>query len=971
MPPEANRKQRHLIKFGIGIKMKRLVSVMLAVALAIVISMQLGAANGAASGQLLLPVPSDAAGIPHGALNASGQTSALINVTLSLAFRNGPSLDALLVSLYTPGSGSYHHWLSPEQFYARFGPSPAAVSSVEAYMNSHGARMTGVSGDGTLLSFTASEAQLHRAFGVDFYSFSMGGSSYYSAKGQATLPYTLATSVTGIEGLQNFLLYTHPATYTSNVSRAIPSYVPPTQPSPISPYNPATIREAYNFTGLYGRGISGSGVSISIVTAFSFDNSTLQLFDSSFGITPFNVRQVQPYGAPPNTSLESTLDVEWMTAIAPNATINIVEGKNAQLSTFTSLFDYVVSHNLSSVVSTSWGTPESTTLGSSPSTLSADNNIFKQGAAQGIDFTTASGDYGANDNTSSPTPDFPSSSPWVTGVGGTWLNLTQSGKQVVRYSETAWNKSGGGVSTYFSRPSYQANLPGPLSLTGRGVPDVAFSAMPAAGYFVYYNGRWLGAGGTSFGAPIWAGILGLENQLRATAGEANLGFANPSLYTVASSSNYSQTFYDITVGNNGYYQAGTGYDLVTGLGSPNVNNLALLLARIPAVPLSVKAVATPSWGDSPLFTSLFANITGGFQPYSVKWYLNGTYNGTGLNHVVLLDGPAVYHFSAEVTDNVSATAASYVNVTVYQDNNSNSLILTASPPSGDANLSVQFSAALASAPLITVTSPYYLWAFGDSPLALNTSSPSAGHVYTEGGNFTVLATSFVPSGNSTRGYYTVQAMTVIHVAPRLQAVIKANRTGGSFPLHLLLEASQKGGTPGYTYSWSYVNETGAHSSTAPVVYVNYTTAGTFKVTLSARDSLNSTATATLTIEVYKPMAVTLTVSPSASGVAPFNATFSASVTGGAGGYYYSWQFENTTTASGNPVSHVFQSGGNKYIDVNVTDLAGDSVHANMTVSVQSLGLLNLLKGETALAVLSAAIIVAAIISYVISRRRKL
>ncbi len=953
--------------------MKKLLAALVALALVSVYSLMVAAPGAYGSASPLVPVTSDAIGIPAGAVNTHAQSNRSIDIMFSLDFSNQAALDTLLTKLYTPGNPEYHHWLSPAQFYSSFAPSHSTVTALENYMAQFGASTASVAGDGTLVTFSASEGAIHSALGVSFYSFEVGGRQYYSATGVPAMPLALASGINGIEGLQDYVQFSHPAISTSNTTSASPSYVPPTSPTATSPFNPATIKEAYNFTGLYKRGIFGDGVSLSIVTAYSYLNSTLQTFDSQFGITPYRVNQVQPLGPPGNLSLETTLDAEWMTAIAPNATINVVEGPNAQITTFTSIFQYVIQHNISSVVSTSWGTPESQTPSS---TITTDNNLFKQAAAQGIAITTASGDNGAYDNTSSLTPDFPSSSPFVTAVGGTWLNLTQSGSNVVRYSETAWAKSGGGISTVFPVPAYQTSLPGGLVLKGRGVPDVALNAQPSSSYFVYYQSStsqtgWLGAGGTSFGAPIWAGIIGLENQLRNTAGEGNIGFLNPYIYSLSLTSNYSSDFHDITQGNNGYYSAGPGYDLVTGLGSPDVTNLALMLARIPAQPLSVKASATPSWGDSPLLTSLYANVSGGFSPYNVTWFLNGSLNGYGFNHIVRLDGAAVYHFKAVASDNVSSTATSFANVTVYSNSNRNPLALNASPSVGDANLSVSFSGTLQNPPVILAPPyPYYIWAFGDSARSLNKSSPSASHLYTTGGNYTALLTAYIPSSNSTGGYYTTQATAKVDVAPHLRATILANRTGGSYPLHLKLVASQKGGTPSFVYSWAYSNTSGSFTSASGVVYVNYTAVGIYNVKLTVTDKYKSSSTTAMTINVYTPMVVNITVSPSTSGVSPFNVTLHASVSGGAGGYFYEWTFDNTSTQAGNPITHVFQNGGSKSITLTVTDLAGDTAYGNVTVSVQSLGLLNLLKGEAAFVILAATVIVAALISYAISRKRK-
>ena len=951
--------------------MRKLVSLLLAFTLLFVYTAQFSSGPAVASGQPRFTVVSDAMGLPPGALSIASQSSREINITFSLDFSNASRLNSLLSQIYTPGSSQYHHFLSPAQFYARFAPSSAAVTGLENYMNSYGAKTAGVLGDGTLVSFTATESQLHGALGVSFYSFSLDGGNFYSSTGQPTLPYLIASTVSGIQGLQDYAVATHPALLPSGDAAASPSVS--VGPSPSAPYNPATIKEAYNFTGLYNSGIDGSGVSVSIVTAYTFSNSTIQYFDSTFGISPYRVVQVMPFGVTSTLGLESTLDTEWMTAIVPGATVNVVIGPNPYLQTFTKMFDYVVSNNLSSVMSTSWGTPESgsSSVATPSSTISADNSIFKQAAAEGIGVTTASGDYGAYDNTTQLTPDFPSSSPYVTGVGGTWLNLTTSGGHIVRSSETGWSKSGGGVSSYFPAPAYQSKLPGSMILTGRGVPDVSFNAMPAAGYYVYYNGSWVIAGGTSFGAPIWSGILGLENQLRASAGEGNIGFANPALYSIALSANYNIAFYDITQGYNGYYSAGPGYDLVTGLGVPDVYNLDHLLASIPVTPLSVKASATPQWGDSPMIASLYANVSGGFAPYGVSWYLNGSTRAvsSSVNYLTQLRGAGIYRFKVTAVDNLSESASAYVNVTVYSysSGKTGQVTLSASPSRGDANLAVSFSA---STGLLTAAS-YYLYAFGDSGVPGNTTSGSIDHTYTGGGNYTVLVTAFMSQSGAPSGYYTLQAVTTVNVAPHLKAIIIANRTGGSYPLRLRLEASNYGGTPGYTFQWSYTNETGTYSSSATVLYLNYTRIGTYTLTLSVKDSLNSVATTSMAIRVYRPMAVNLSISPSSSGVSPFTVTVQANITGGAGGYTYNWTFGSTSAITGNPVTYTFQNGGTQNISLTVTDLAGDTSHANMTVRVQSVGLLNLLKGETAFIILGVTVIVAAAISYSIARRRKL
>jgi subtilase family serine protease len=204
-------------------------------------------------------------------------------------------------------------------------------------------------------------------------------------------------------------------------------------------------------------------------------------------------------------------------------------------------------------------------------------------------FFSSSGDNGSTDYTdlnetqlsTTPTTSFPTDDPWVTSTGGTTLQRTQTGSG---FSETAWNDSGGasggGFSSFFSTPSYQQSLPSSVQQLlnhRRGVPDVAADADPNTALAVYSQG-WQLIGGTSATAPLWAAIAAIANQV---AGHP-LGFLNTALYKLASSATYTRDFHDITQGNNSVqvdgttvpgYNAAPGWDPVTGLGSPDAENL--------------------------------------------------------------------------------------------------------------------------------------------------------------------------------------------------------------------------------------------------------------------------------------------------------------------------------------------------------------------------------------------------------------
>jgi kumamolisin len=209
--------------------------------------------------------------------------------------------------------------------------------------------------------------------------------------------------------------------------------------------------------------------------------------------------------------------------------------------------------------------------------VSSDNNIFKQGAVQGQSWFAASGDSGSDDCGNGGTSrevDFPASSPFITGVGGTTLATTfdSTGTATGYGSETAWSGGGGGKSMIFGKPSYQDGVT-PAD-GGRDVPDVSLEAGPTPGNLLVFNGRTYRAWGTSLAAPQWAGLAAIINQ---KMGGSGLGNANPRLYSLGMAAN---GFHDVTTGNNSNgtttgFMAGLGYDQVTGWGSYNAYQLGI------------------------------------------------------------------------------------------------------------------------------------------------------------------------------------------------------------------------------------------------------------------------------------------------------------------------------------------------------------------------------------------------------------
>jgi hypothetical protein len=336
-----------------------------------------------------------------------------------------------------------------------------------------------------------------------------------------------------------------------------------------SGYSPAQMRHAYGFDTLTN---DGSGQTIAIIDAYDDPNivADLNKFSTQFGLPlttsgTFTFTKAFAQGsATGNASWgqEISLDVEWAHAIAPKANILLVETANNSFANLLGGVDYAVSHG-AQVVSMSWGAGD----------FSGESGYDSHFNVSGVTFLASSGDSGGQ-------VIWPSASPYVVSVGGTHLPLDSSGN--LTGAETVWSSGGGGASHYEAEPGYQIGYG--ITLNGRGTPDVSYNADPYTGVAVYdsyaFQGQsgWLVFGGTSAGAPQWAGLIALVNQGRSAPLSSNSLTASPE-YTAATGSVYSTNYRDITAGSNGY-TAATGYDLATGVGSPLANNLVPYLTSL-------------------------------------------------------------------------------------------------------------------------------------------------------------------------------------------------------------------------------------------------------------------------------------------------------------------------------------------------------------------------------------------------------
>ncbi len=385
-------------------------------------------------------------------------------------------------------------------------------------------------------------------------------------------------------------------------------------------YSPQQIYGAYDVQPLLNNGITGQGETITIIDPFQDPTvrSDLQFFDQLFGLNDPQLNIIAPNGLTPfnaNDSLQTSaageiaLDVEWAHAMAPAATIDLVlanvqsETLQGGLAAALQATSYAVSQNLGSVISQSFGAGETCLPAAVAPVL---HRIYQQARAQQQTVIASAGDDGAavKQCTASPTPtlakgvEYPASDPLVTGVGGTTLLASRTGAYT---GESVWNESavghgatGGGDSTLFAQPTYQQNITGSQA---RAVDDISFDADPLTGVPVVTSSLVPGAtviapfGGTSLGAPLAAGMTALLDQ---SAGK-RLGFLNSAFYRISQNATaYAQTFHDVTTGNNTFvfqdpntnntvtvpgFTAQAGWDRPTGVGTPQVAELATLLPQ--------------------------------------------------------------------------------------------------------------------------------------------------------------------------------------------------------------------------------------------------------------------------------------------------------------------------------------------------------------------------------------------------------
>jgi kumamolisin len=422
---------------------------------------------------------------------------------------------------------------------------------------------------------TGSAAAMQKAFGVELKKATVGGATYRVREGGIHLPASLSKIVVAVLGLDN-----RPQAkphFRVAKSSAPESGIEPLAAATNISYTPVQVGELYQFP----TGASAAGQTVGIIElGGGFRATDIAAYFKTLGQkTPTVIAVLVDKGknAPSNANSsdgEVMLDIEVAAAVAPGAKIVVYFTPNTDRGFVDAISTAVHdTANKPCVISISWGGPESTWTAQSMTALDA---ACQSAAALGITVTVAAGDDGSSDGLKDGKNhvDFPASSPHVLACGGT--KLIGSGSTIT--SEVVWNETaanegagGGGVSTFFPLPTWQARsgVPKAGTFAGRGVPDVAGDADPTTGYMVRVDGSTMAIGGTSAVAPLWAGLIALNNAQNKTTA----GFLQPTIYTAKAKS----AFHDITSGNNGAFSAGLGWDACTGLGSPVGTALIALL----------------------------------------------------------------------------------------------------------------------------------------------------------------------------------------------------------------------------------------------------------------------------------------------------------------------------------------------------------------------------------------------------------
>lgn len=550
-----------------------------------------------------------------------------LDLSIGLPLRNGSVLRNLLQQIYDPKSPNYHHYLSPQQFTEHFGPTEKDYQEVIEFARKNHMTVTRTHANRMLLDVTGRAADVEKAFGVTLHNYQHPTESrqFFAPDHEPSVPAGL--QIQDISGLDNYARpYPHfhlkpgstPVRIDSSAAKEAAAKAAATKAEapkaftgsgPFGNYIGDDFRRAY----VPGTTLTGAGQTVALVQFDGYLASDIQTYENLTGRTnvPLQNVLIDGFSGIPTGNggeVEVSLDIEMVISMAPGVSkIIVYEGDPFNFHP-NDVLNAIALADAARQVSCSWGWvggPNLTT-----------DQIFQEMAAQGQTFYDAVGDSDAFLPGQVDDPfslNEPSSNPFITQVGGTTLTMNGNGSRYA--SETVWNwgtrfnldgiGSSGGISSFYAIPSWQTNIDMSVpqgSQVNRNVPDVALTADDV---LVIADGglEYSGTGGTSCAAPLWAGFTALVNEQGMLNAHPPIGFINPALYAIANSTNYANCFHDVTTGNNTWskspnlFLAKPGYDLCTGLGTPNGTNLINALLTVPTVAPHISP-PPPPYGDT-------------------------------------------------------------------------------------------------------------------------------------------------------------------------------------------------------------------------------------------------------------------------------------------------------------------------------------------------------------------------------------
>jgi len=820
----------------------------------------------------------------------------IMSLDVVLNLRDPAGLESFLKELYDPTSPSYRQFLTPQQFTRKFGPTQADYDAVVRFAKANGLEVVGGTRDGMDVQLRGPVSTVQSAFHITLrtYQHPTENRIFYAPDSEPTtdLPFPLWH----VSGLDNYSIPHPMLVKKSDYAKAhgidaskVVSHAT-TGSGPSASFLGSDMRAAY----YGGTALTGAGQNLGLFEYLGTDLTDLNTYFANVGQTnnvPITLLStdgtstscVDTRAGGDCDDTEQTLDMTQAIGMAPGlASLVMYIG-----STDTAIISAMTTHSpLPTTIGCSWGwTP------ADPSTL---DPYFEKMSAQGQNFFAASGD---SSTWSKSNEAWPADDANVVSVGGT--DLTTASAAGPWKSETAWSDSGGGISPdSIPIPSWQ-QLSGVINSTNKGSttlrngPDVAANAN-----FTFYTCADQTAclaneyGGTSFAAPMWAGYIALVNQQLAENGDKPIGFINPTIYAQNVTSAYATDFHDITSGTSGSYSAVTGYDLVTGWGSPNGTGLINALAptsttpafTITASPTSVSVVVGSS-GTSTITTAVSGGfdsavaltasgaptgVTVGFSPASIGVPGSGTSTATftvasttatGTYTITVTGTGGGLTHSATVSLTVTSApvpaftlAASPTSVSVVQGNSGTSTLSTT--VSGGFNSAIALSATGQPTGVSATFSPTSIAAPGSgaSTLTLAVASTTVAGTYTitvtgTGGGITHTASVSLTVTAATAGAFTISVSPTSGSLRQGQsgyAVVTIGVSGG-FDSAVALSAT---GIPsGVTGTFSPVSITGAGSSDFTLSVSRTAPTGTYPITITGTSGTTShSTTLTFTVE---------------------------------------------------------------------------------------------------------------------------